>query len=84
LELGRQMDKHTITNLVSVGDANYEMEAVHVLGQEFSRSLVKTVKLQESPTPEELMKELDLVVPKFKQIVEKGINMKIRLERRAK
>jgi hypothetical protein len=46
--------------------------------------LVKTVKLQESPTPEELMKELDLVVPKFKQIVEKGINMKIRLERRAK
>lgn len=84
LELGRQMDKQTITNLVSVGDANYEMEAVHVLGQEFSRSLIKTVKLQESPTPEELMKELDLVVPKFKQIVEKGINMKIRLERRAK
>jgi hypothetical protein len=83
LKLGEEYDKKTITNLVSVGDANYEMEAVHFLGEQFCNSLVKTVKLQESPTPEELMKELDLLTPKFQKIVERGISMKIRLERRA-
>lgn len=83
LELGKQLDKETITNLVSVGDSNFEMDAVHLLGQQFSRSLIKTVKLQESPNPEELMKELDLIVSKFRKIVEKATNMKIRLERRA-
>lgn len=84
LELGRQLDKKLITNLVSIGDANYEMEAVELLGKQFPQSLVKTVKLQECPTPEELKKELDLVAPKLKSIVEKAMNMKIRLERRSK
>jgi len=83
LQLGEQFDKKLITNLVSVGDSNFEMEAVHFLGDQFCNSLVKTVKLQESPTPEELMKELDLLTPKFQKIVERGISMKIRLERRA-
>lgn len=82
LELGRQLDKQVITNLISIGDSMFEMDAVRLLGKEFSQCLVKTVKLQESPTPEELMKELELVVPKFQQIVQKGINMKIHLERR--
>lgn len=84
LELGRQLDTSMITNLVAVGDAHFEMEAVHILGQQFSKSLIKTVKLQECPTPEELMKELDLVAPKFQTIVERGSNMKIHLERRAR
>lgn len=82
LELGKKLDKEIITNLVSVGDSNFEMDAAHLLGQQFSKSLIKTVKLQESPTPEELMKELDLIVSKFHKIVEKATNMKIRLERR--
>lgn len=84
LEVGRQLNKEMITNLVSIGDSNYEMEAVHLLGQEFSRSLVKTVKLQESPTPEELMKELDLIVPKLQKIVDRAVNMTVRLERKAR
>lgn len=84
MELGRRLDKQLITNLVSVGDSNFEMEAARLLSQEFPLSLIKTVKLQECPSPEELMKELDLVVPKFQHIVEKGISMKIKLERRTR
>jgi len=81
-ELGKQLDSQTITNLVAVGDSNFEMEAVHLLGQQFSRSLIKTVKLRECPSPEELMKELVLIGSKFQTIVERAANMKIRLERK--
>jgi hypothetical protein len=81
LDLGNKLDKEIITNLVSVGDSNFEMDAAQILGQQFSRSLIKTVKLKESPTAEELMKQLALIVRNFKNIVEKATNMAIRLER---
>jgi len=84
LELGKQLslDPEMITNLVSVGDSNFEMEAAHLLGEQFPHSLLKTVKLKERPSCEELMKELDLITPKFQIMVERAHNMKIRLERR--
>lgn len=82
LELGKQLDPQKITNLIAVGDADYEMEAAHVLGQQFPNSLIKTVKLKERPSAEELMKELDLVTPKFQLMVERALSMKIRLERK--
>jgi hypothetical protein len=83
LELGKHIDPQTITNLVSVGDSTFEMDAAYALGQQFSHSVIKTVKLQECPTPEELMKELDIITPKFQTIVERANSMKIRLERKA-
>jgi len=82
MELGKRFDSQTITNVLSMGDSNYEMEAAHVLGEQFPQSVIKTVKMQESPSPEELMKQLDMIVPKFQAIVEKASNMKIRLERK--
>lgn len=82
LKLGKHLDKDIVTNLVAVGDSVFEMDAAQLLSQQFSKSLIKTVKLQESPSPEELVKELDLIVSKFQKIVEKATNMKIRLERR--
>jgi len=82
LELGKQLDPLMITNLVAVGDSNFEMEAVQLLGQQFPNSFIKTVKLKERPSPEELMKELDLITPKFHVMVERANNMKVRLERR--
>lgn len=82
LELGKHLDQETITNLVSVGDSNFEMEAVQLLGRQFPHSFIKTVKLKERPSPEELMKELDLITPKFEIMVQRANNLKIRLERR--
>lgn len=82
LELSRQLDQHVITNLVSIGDSNFELEAVKLMGKQFVRSLVKTVKLQEHPSPHDLMKQLHLLIPKFRLIVEKATNMKACLERR--
>jgi len=82
LEVQRQLNSEIITNLISLGDSNFEMDAVHVMGKEFSQALVKTIKFRESPSPEELLKQLELVGQKFERIVENARNLKIGLERK--
>jgi hypothetical protein len=82
LEEQRALNSDIITNLISLGDSNFEMDAVHVMGREFSQALVKTIKFRENPSPEELLKELELVTEKFERIVENARPLKIGLERR--
>jgi hypothetical protein len=81
-KIQEDMNHHIITNLISVGDGVFEMDAVQVMGSKFPRALVKTVKFRDSPTPEELIKELDLVARKFEKIILNGKNLKIGLERK--
>ena len=47
-----------LTNLIVMGDAEYEMDAGEALAKTLERCLVKSVKMQEFPTPEELLKEI--------------------------
>lgn len=82
LEVQQQLDSEIITNLVSLGDSNFEMDAVHVMGKEFSQALVKTIKFQGNPSPEELLKQLGLVSQRFEQILGNPRNLKIGLERK--
>lgn len=68
----KQLDNEIITNLISVGDSNFEMDALHVMGKQFAQAptlfeslrvsnwpqaLVKTIKFRENPSPEELLKQ---------------------------
>jgi hypothetical protein len=57
LEVQRDLnsDSQIITNLISLGDSNFEIDAVHVMVKEFSQALVKTIKFRENPSPEELV-----------------------------
>lgn len=82
LEVQKQLDSQIITNLISLGDSNFEMDAVHVMGKEFAQALIKTIKFRENPSPEELLKQLELVAQKFEKIVENARNLKIGLERK--
>jgi len=82
LEVQRQLNSEIITNLISLGDSNFEMDAVHVMGKEFAQAMIKTIKFRENPSPEELLKQLDLVYQKFERIVENARNLKIGLERK--
>lgn len=79
LELQRQMDNQIITNLVSFGDADFEMDAVHAMSQAFARSMVKTIRFRQNPSPEELLKQLELVAQKVDMIVLNASNLKISL-----
>lgn len=82
LKVQRELDSQVITNLCSLGDSNFEMDAVHVMGNEFSQALIKTIKFRDSPSPEELAKQLELVLAKFEKIVVNARNLKISLERK--
>lgn len=82
LDVQHKLDSEVITNLTSVGDSNYEMDATHIMAEKFSQALIKTIKLKENPSSEELLKQLELIVPKFEQIVDSARNMQIGLERK--
>lgn len=82
LAVQKEMSSHIITNLVSLGDSTIEMDAVHVMGNEFAQALIKTVKFRETPTPEELAKQLELVHQKFEKIILNARSLKISLERK--
>lgn len=82
LEVQRQLNSEIITNLISIGDSNFEMDAAHVMGKGFETALIKTIKFRENPLPEELLKQLDLVSEKFEKITENAKSLKIGLERK--
>lgn len=75
------LDKAAITNLVAVGDAEYEMEAAKNFASKSDRCLIKLVKLRECPSFEELRKELAVVNDKFSYIFSSFKNLTIKLER---
>jgi hypothetical protein len=81
LEVQRELDNEIITNLISVGDSNVEMHAAQVMGEEFSQAVIKTVKFCERPGPEELVKQLDVVLKKFEPIVQVARDLKIGLRK---
>jgi hypothetical protein len=82
MDVQRQLDSQIITNLVSLGDSQFEMDATQAMGKEFDVALIKTIKFHQNPCPEALLKQLQLVAPKFERIVENARNMKIALERK--
>lgn len=51
-----------ITNIIALGDSMMEMDAAHHLAMKFQKALIKTVKFREFPKPNELVKQLNLVI----------------------
>jgi hypothetical protein len=68
-------------NIIALGDSMMELEAAHQLALTFQKALIKTVKFRELPKPNELVKQLNLVITKFEDIVNNSRNLTIRLER---
>jgi hypothetical protein len=81
-EVQRKLNFPIITNLISIGDSNFEMDAAHVMAKKFDQALIKTVKLREHPSPDELYKQLELVSQKFKPIIENARPLKITIARK--
>ena len=55
MEVQRQLDTDLITNLVSLGDSNMEMEAVHVMGNKFDTALVLDAILGDRTSREDMI-----------------------------
>ena len=81
LETQDKIDDAAITNIIALGDSMMEMDAAHHLAQKYSKALIKTVKFREYPKPNELVKQLNLVIQKFDEIINSPKNLTIRLEK---
>lgn len=62
LYLQEDINEALITNIVALGDSQMEMDAAHNLASTYSKALIKTVKFREFPKPNELVKQLNLVI----------------------
>ena len=71
-----------VTNIICLGDSVIEIEAGKILADKFSEAFIKTIKFRESPKPEELNKQLTLVLEQFPIIYSTIKNLTIRVEKR--
>jgi hypothetical protein len=79
LETRANMDEDAITNVIALGDNMFEIEAAHILGSKFKSSFIKTVKFRTSPSPNELIKQLNLVLAQMEFIFYSAKNLTVRL-----
>jgi hypothetical protein len=84
LNMLQNIDTSLITNLICLGDSIIEMEAAHVLASNFGQAFIKTIKFRESPKPEELHKQLNLVIDQFDKIFSAIKNLTIKVDRKSK
>jgi len=82
LEVQRQLDATPITNLIALGDADYEIEAARIMGDEFEEGLVKTVKFRPCPDLEEHLMQVEIVDQNLERVVGSVQNLKVCLERK--
>jgi len=82
LEVQQQMNTTPITNLVALGDADYEIEAARIMGGEFEEGVVKTVKFRPHPNPTEHLKQLEIVDKNLEKVIGSARSMKVILERK--
>lgn len=59
------MDSLAITNIIVLGDNQFEIQAAHILGEQFKQALIKTIKFKSDPIPIELIKQLKIVDAQF-------------------
>ena len=84
LTLKKKLNVKLVTNIICLGDSLFEMEAGRVLASQFTQAFIKTVKFREGPKPEELNKQLNLVITQFNSIYSAVKNLTIRVEKKKK
>lgn len=80
----KELESSMVTNIIACGDSRIEMDAARHIAKLFQTAFIKTVKFKEAPTPEELIKQLNLVIQKLDHISSAPRNLTIRLERKNK
>lgn len=68
-------------NLIAIGDSEFEMEAAKKFAAKSDKCVVKLLKLRDSPSFDELKKELEIINERFPYIFSAYKNISIKLER---
>ena len=82
LDIGDALDSNVLTNIICLGDSEFEMQAAKRLSRKFNQSLVKTLKFKERPSVEELIKEMEAIHEKFDQVYTTLKTLNIKLSRK--
>ena len=80
--LRKYFDSKLVTNIICLGDSMLEIEAGKFLANCFQEAFIKTIKFKEDPKPEELNKQLTLVIKQFNIIHSSIKSLTIRVEKR--
>jgi len=75
-------EKNLPTNIVCLGDSEYEIKAANHLSEKFPNGYLKTIKFREKPKINQLINELNLVLNKFDYIYSACKNWKISIEKK--
>ena len=84
LNIKKRLNDELITNIICLGDSVFEMEAGRILASKFIHAVIKTIKFRENPKPEELNKQLSLVINQFSSIYTSSKNLTVRVEKKKK
>lgn len=77
-------DKNKLTNIICIGDNGNEIEAAKNLNKSFKNAVIKTLKFQEVPSIDKLIKQLKLIDAKFNLIYSYNKNVNIKIDRKEK
>ena len=84
LDIQKCMRLNLLTNFICIGDSNNEIEASQIFTNNFSEIFLKTIKFKENPKPDDLVKQLKLVIDQFNMIYSKPTNLTITVEKKIK
>lgn len=76
-----KLDKNKLTNIISIGDNENEIQASKILAGKFNNAIVKTIKFREEPDLIELIKELKLIEQQLIRIYDYSKNLTIKVEK---
>jgi len=77
-----KIDLKKTTNILCFGDSIIELEASHKLKEIFADAYIKTIKFKENPQPQELIKELTIILNQFNDIISKAKNLSIKVSKK--
>lgn len=78
-ELG--FDASSVTNLIVVGDSMNEVKAGQQLKKRLPQCVLKIVKMQDSPSPRDLIKQLKVIKQSWSKLYSDSRNINIKMER---
>ena len=83
-EIGKIQSRNVATNLIVIGDSLIEMEAAYHLAKNFDLCYIKTIKLKETPSPEQLFKQLNILYKDLEKIIENQCSLAISIQKEKK
>ena len=75
-----KLDKENLTNIICIGDSEFEIEAGQKLSKEFYNVVIKNIKLKHKPSLKELKKEIFWINTEISRLYSFSKNVSIELE----